>query len=214
MSGVPWLCHLFAFPTEASKFLRRTIHPNPHPLAFPPLTYHFPEPYPFVLSTRFRFTPHSNSDLERLNPTCVALGARAALALNSNVQRRSTFDRRHHFYPDLPAGYQITQHYRGAISVKDSSLHLHQLTTGSYFPWWLPSAREWRTENRDQTDSIRTGAVFSTTLPRFSCVPQVVQDTGKSTFDHCVRKSSIDLNTAGTAPLETASDPDIRYIHR
>ena len=124
VSGTPWLCPLFAFPTEASKILGRMTHLNLHPLAFPPLMHHFPEPYPFVLWTRFQFTPHSNSNLQRLNPTCVALGVRAALALNSNVQRRSTFDRKHYFYQDLPAGYQITQHY-GAVSVRDPSLHLH-----------------------------------------------------------------------------------------
>lgn len=49
--------------------------------------------------------------LPRLNPSCVALGVRTALALNSVVQRRSTFDRKHYFYKDLPAGYQITQYY-------------------------------------------------------------------------------------------------------
>jgi len=35
----------------------------------------------------------------------------AALALSGNVQLVSSFDRKHYFYPDLPAGYQITQHY-------------------------------------------------------------------------------------------------------
>ncbi|KZT71565.1 Glutamyl-tRNA amidotransferase B subunit [Daedalea quercina L-15889] len=49
--------------------------------------------------------------LPRLNPKCVELGVRTALALEANVQRRSAFDRKHYFYADLPAGYQITQHY-------------------------------------------------------------------------------------------------------
>ena len=51
-------------------------------------------------------------------------------------------------------------------------------------------------------------------LPQFSRVPQVVQDTGKLTFDVRVGKSSIDLNRAGTALLEIVSDPDMRYIHQ
>ncbi|KAI0268154.1 Glutamyl-tRNA amidotransferase B subunit [Gloeopeniophorella convolvens] len=49
--------------------------------------------------------------LPRLNPACVDLALRAAIALKSDVQLRSTFDRKHYFYPDLPAGYQITQRY-------------------------------------------------------------------------------------------------------
>jgi aspartyl-tRNA(Asn)/glutamyl-tRNA(Gln) amidotransferase subunit B len=37
---------------------------------------------------------------------------RAALALNCEIQPRSSFDRKHYLYPDQPAGYQITQFYR------------------------------------------------------------------------------------------------------
>ena len=36
---------------------------------------------------------------------------RAAIALNCSVQRVSRFDRKHYFYHDQPAGYQITQYY-------------------------------------------------------------------------------------------------------
>ena len=48
---------------------------------------------------------------QRLNEKCVMLAVRTAIALNSDVQTRSSFDRKHYFYPDLPAGYQITQRY-------------------------------------------------------------------------------------------------------
>ena len=45
-----------------------------------------------------------------LNRQALALGARAALALEAEVARESRFDRKNYFYCDLPKGYQITQY--------------------------------------------------------------------------------------------------------
>lgn len=47
--------------------------------------------------------------LPALNRKCVELGIKTALALSCKVNEVSTFDRKHYFYADLPAGYQITQ---------------------------------------------------------------------------------------------------------
>lgn len=44
-----------------------------------------------------------------LNRQCVQLGVLTALALSCKVNEVSMFDRKHYFYADLPAGYQITQ---------------------------------------------------------------------------------------------------------
>ncbi|RIB08742.1 Aspartyl/glutamyl-tRNA amidotransferase subunit B [Gigaspora rosea] len=49
--------------------------------------------------------------LPKLNAKCVELAVAASLALSGNVQLVSSFDRKQYFYPDLPPGYQITQHY-------------------------------------------------------------------------------------------------------
>ncbi|KAF0374332.1 glutamyl-tRNA amidotransferase chain B [Gigaspora margarita] len=49
--------------------------------------------------------------LPQLNTKCVELAVAASLALSGNVQLVSSFDRKQYFYPDLPPGYQITQHY-------------------------------------------------------------------------------------------------------
>ncbi|KAL7282617.1 LOW QUALITY PROTEIN: hypothetical protein ACG7TL_004089 [Trametes sanguinea] len=64
---------------------------------------------------------------QRLNPKCVELGVRTAIALNAEVQRRSAFDRKHYFYADLPSGYQITQQYapiarNGSLQLKEDNI--------------------------------------------------------------------------------------------
>lgn len=45
-----------------------------------------------------------------LNDRAVELAVKLALALEAQVQPVSGFDRKSYFYPDLPKGYQITQH--------------------------------------------------------------------------------------------------------
>ncbi|WP_353892699.1 Asp-tRNA(Asn)/Glu-tRNA(Gln) amidotransferase subunit GatB [Proteinivorax hydrogeniformans] len=47
-----------------------------------------------------------------LNEKAVNLALKAALALNCKIDPCSKFDRKSYFYPDLPKGYQITQHYK------------------------------------------------------------------------------------------------------
>ncbi|MEK7590696.1 MAG: Asp-tRNA(Asn)/Glu-tRNA(Gln) amidotransferase subunit GatB [Patescibacteria group bacterium] len=44
------------------------------------------------------------------NKQAVLKATRASLALRCTVNEQSHFDRKHYFYPDLPAGYQISQY--------------------------------------------------------------------------------------------------------
>ncbi|MCL2495869.1 MAG: Asp-tRNA(Asn)/Glu-tRNA(Gln) amidotransferase subunit GatB [Clostridiales bacterium] len=44
-----------------------------------------------------------------LNKKVVELAIKAGLALNCQISPYSQFDRKNYFYPDLPAGYQVTQ---------------------------------------------------------------------------------------------------------
>ncbi|KAL8900066.1 MAG: hypothetical protein Q9207_005872 [Kuettlingeria erythrocarpa] len=50
---------------------------------------------------------------------------RAALALGCRIQERSQFDRKHYFYADQPAGYQITQYYHPLATDGTIKLHDH-----------------------------------------------------------------------------------------
>ncbi|MBX9926358.1 MAG: Asp-tRNA(Asn)/Glu-tRNA(Gln) amidotransferase subunit GatB [Hyphomicrobiaceae bacterium] len=70
-------------------------------------------------STTFGSEPNSNVSLVDaampgmlpvINEECVAQAVRTGLGLNAQINRRSIFDRKNYFYPDLPQGYQISQY--------------------------------------------------------------------------------------------------------
>jgi aspartyl-tRNA(Asn)/glutamyl-tRNA(Gln) amidotransferase subunit B len=44
-----------------------------------------------------------------INEECVAQAVKTGLGLNAQINKRSVFDRKNYFYPDLPQGYQISQ---------------------------------------------------------------------------------------------------------
>ena len=44
-----------------------------------------------------------------LNEHCVAQAVKTGLGLNAKINKRSVFERKNYFYPDLPQGYQISQ---------------------------------------------------------------------------------------------------------
>ncbi len=45
-----------------------------------------------------------------INRFCVEQAIRTGLGLNAQINRKSRFDRKNYFYPDLPQGYQISQY--------------------------------------------------------------------------------------------------------
>ena len=76
-----------------------------------------------------------------INKACVKQAIKTGLGLNGQINKRSVFDRKNYFYPDLPQGYQISQFTqpivgKGSIEIdlKDGSskkigitrLHLEQ----------------------------------------------------------------------------------------
>jgi aspartyl-tRNA(Asn)/glutamyl-tRNA(Gln) amidotransferase subunit B len=78
--------------------------------------------------------------LPTINEKAVELGVMAGLALNCEIAPRAIFARKNYFYPDLPKGYQISQHDapiclggyldvptpEGTIRVRITRLHLEE----------------------------------------------------------------------------------------
>ncbi|MCL2298766.1 MAG: Asp-tRNA(Asn)/Glu-tRNA(Gln) amidotransferase subunit GatB, partial [Firmicutes bacterium] len=71
-------------------------------------------------STKFGGAPNSHAcpgcvgfpgTLPVLNRAVVDRAIRAGLALNCEINRYNSFDRKHYFYPDLPAAFQVTQFF-------------------------------------------------------------------------------------------------------
>ncbi len=48
--------------------------------------------------------------LPKLNQKAIELAVRMGLATHSDITRENYFSRKNYFYPDLPKGYQVTQH--------------------------------------------------------------------------------------------------------
>ncbi|XP_074096932.1 glutamyl-tRNA(Gln) amidotransferase subunit B, mitochondrial [Cotesia typhae] len=116
-----------------------------------------------------------------LNRKCVEAGVFTALALSCDVNETSLFDRKHYFYADLPAGYQITQQ-RQPLAVNGSLK----------FNVWTPGIHKTPYEKVTRIKQI-----------------QLEQDSGKSLHDTYINKSLIDLNRAGMPLMELVFEPDL-----
>src|SRR6478752_9847420 len=50
-----------------------------------------------------------------INEECVRQAVRTGLGLKAQINKRSVFDRKNYFYPDLPPGYQISQYQQPVV---------------------------------------------------------------------------------------------------
>ncbi|KAM4807693.1 glutamyl-tRNA(Gln) amidotransferase subunit B, mitochondrial [Rhinophrynus dorsalis] len=116
-----------------------------------------------------------------INRRCIEAAVMTGLALNCTINKKSLFDRKHYFYADLPAGYQITQQ-RLPIAVNGTLTYRHQVGT------------KW---DQMVTKHVRIKQV------------QLEQDSGKSLHDDTRRQTLIDLNRAGVGLMEIVMEPDM-----
>ncbi|KAK0062687.1 aspartyl/glutamyl-tRNA(Asn/Gln) amidotransferase subunit B [Biomphalaria pfeifferi] len=114
-----------------------------------------------------------------LNKKCVEAGIKTALALNCDINMMSLFDRKHYFYADMPAGYQITQ-YRKPLAINGHMPYVFLSTKTDYL-------------------ERRSAKIFQI---------QLEQDSGKSLHDAKAGLSLIDLNRAGIGLMEIVTAPN------
>ena len=120
-----------------------------------------------------------------LNKYCVEQTIKTGLAFNGNINKRSMFERKHYFYPDMPQGYQITQQRLPIV-------------TGGKVKIEVPKTRD----NAKRFDIYRKDVGITRI--------QIEQDSGKSIRDLDPTKIFIDLNRAGSGLMEIVSEPDMR----
>ncbi|XP_029919897.1 glutamyl-tRNA(Gln) amidotransferase subunit B, mitochondrial isoform X2 [Myripristis murdjan] len=116
-----------------------------------------------------------------LNRRCVEAAVMTGLALNCTINNKSLFDRKHYFYADLPAGYQITQQ-RQPIAVNGMLTYSH---LGG------------KKRNQVVNKTVQIKQI------------QLEQDSGKSLHDDQRSQTLIDLNRAGVGLMELVMEPDM-----
>ena len=141
-------------------------------------------------STVFGNAPNSNVSLVDaampgmlpvINEECVAQAVRTGLGLKAQINKRSIFDRKNYFYPDLPQGYQISQ-FKDPIVGEGKII----ISLGP--------------DRQGQFEDIEIG------IERL----HLEQDAGKSMHDQHPTMSYVDLNRSGVALMEIVSKPDMR----
>lgn len=116
-----------------------------------------------------------------LNRRCVESAVLTALALSCRLNETSLFERKHYFYADLPAGFQITQ--QGQPIAVNGEIKFHVFTPGLHKSPYLKSSK----------------------IKQI----QLEQDSGRSLHDENAARSLIDLNRAGIPLMEFVFEPDL-----
>ncbi|GGC11708.1 Asp-tRNA(Asn)/Glu-tRNA(Gln) amidotransferase subunit GatB [Dyadobacter sediminis] len=118
--------------------------------------------------------------LPKINKKAVEYAIRLGLACGCSISRRTIFDRKNYFYPDLPKGYQISQDKKpicenGGITIAIKNAE------GKIIEKWI----------------------------RFHHI-HLEEDAGKSVHDGSETETLLDYNRAGTPLVEMVSEPDLR----
>ncbi len=111
---------------------------------------------------------------------------KASTALNCHVNSYSTFDRKHYFYGDQPAGYQITQHYNPIATNGKVQLFKHD---GAKTPFDV--------------------GIIQVQIEQDTGKSVYFEKPSSDINGHDEKMSKIDLNRTNTPLIEIVTAPDI-----
>lgn len=142
--------------------------------------------------------------LPLVNQAALKAAVISSISLNCQVQREIYFDRKNYFYPDMPAGFQITQKDRplaidGYLDFIVSSDHKIKTYTGSYGVY-----RHLFKERYDPNSAITKRSKIKQV--------QLEQDSAKTfheTGSDGGQFSLIDYNRSGSGLIEIVFEPDL-----
>jgi aspartyl-tRNA(Asn)/glutamyl-tRNA(Gln) amidotransferase subunit B len=118
--------------------------------------------------------------LPKTNKKAIEFAIKMGLACHCEIEKHNYFARKNYFYPDLPKGYQVSQHTTpickgGFIKIKTIS-----------------------SKSPEGEKNIRLNRIH------------LEEDAGKSIHDAEIDYTCIDFNRAGTPLIEIVTEPDLR----
>jgi aspartyl-tRNA(Asn)/glutamyl-tRNA(Gln) amidotransferase subunit B len=118
--------------------------------------------------------------LPKLNKKALEYAVRMGLACGCDISRRTIFDRKNYFYPDLPKGYQISQDKAPICGGGGILINIKGA------------------DGKPVEKTIRLHHIH------------LEEDAGKSVHDGNDTATLLDYNRAGTPLIEMVSEPDLR----
>jgi aspartyl-tRNA(Asn)/glutamyl-tRNA(Gln) amidotransferase subunit B len=131
--------------------------------------------------------------LPTINKEAVRKVIKTALALNCEIQKRTFFERKNYFYPDLPKGYQISQ-YSAPIGI------------GGYLE--ISSQEEISNSEKSKIKNKKQKTPIKNKKIRIERI-HLEEDTGKLIHPEGADFSLVDFNRAGIPLMELVTEPDI-----
>ena len=123
-----------------------------------------------------------------LNREVVTMSIKTGLAISGEIRLLSEFARKNYFYPDLPAGYQISQFELPIVEHGYVDIDMPKQQAG---------------KSKKASPSVEKKRIGVTRI-------HIEVDAGKSLHEGIQGASWVDLNRTGTPLMEIVSEPDLR----